>query len=134
MPKVTISSPSAPTSGVTPGQAVSPLAQAIRFGNMLFVSGLGAVDPGTGDVVEGDIASQTRLALDNLMSVLGAADATAKNIVNMRVTLRDMGDFSAFDAAFHNYLGDEKVTRSCIGATPNRPGVNVQIDCIAMFD
>lgn len=134
MPKITISSPSAPTSGLTPGQAVSPLVQAIRFGNMLFVSGLGAIDPLTGDVVEGDIASQTRLALDNLMSVLAAANASAKNIVNMRITLRDMADFSAFDEALREYLDGEKVTQTCIGATPNRAGVNVQIDCIAMFD
>jgi 2-iminobutanoate/2-iminopropanoate deaminase len=71
-----ITSSSAPTSGFTPGQAVSPLAQAIRFGNMLFVSGLGSVDPGTGDVVEGDIALQTRRTFDNLMSVLQAAGAS----------------------------------------------------------
>jgi 2-iminobutanoate/2-iminopropanoate deaminase len=113
---------------------VSPLAQAIRFGNTLFVSGLGSVDPGTGDVVEGDIALQTRRTLDNLMSVLQAAGATAKNIVNMRVILRDVADFPRFNETFREYLDGEKVTRTCIGGTPNRPGVNVQIDCVAMFD
>jgi 2-iminobutanoate/2-iminopropanoate deaminase len=134
MPKQIIVSPSVPISGVTPGQGVSPLAQAIRFGNMLFVSGLGSVDPGTGEVVEGDIASQTRLALDNLKSALQAAGGTMKNIVNMRVTLRDIADFPGFNETFSEYLDGEKVTRTCIGGTPNRPGVNVQIDCVAMFD
>ena len=89
MPKQIITSSSAPIVGITPGQDVSPLAQAVRFGNMLFVSGQGAVDPVTGTVIEGDIAAQTRLTLDNLMSILGAAGATAENIVNMRVSLRD---------------------------------------------
>ncbi|MBX9828863.1 MAG: RidA family protein [Xanthobacteraceae bacterium] len=134
MPKQIVTSSSAPTSGFTPGQAVSPLAQAIRFGNMLFVSGLGSVDPGTGDVVEGDIASQTRRTLSNLMNVLEAAGATAKNIVNMHVILRNVADFPGFNETFREYFGGEKVTRTCIGGTPNRPGVNVQIDCIAMFD
>jgi 2-iminobutanoate/2-iminopropanoate deaminase len=134
MPKQIVTASSAPTSGLTPGQAVSPLAQAVRFGNMLFLSGLGSVDAATGDVVEGDIALQTRRTLDNLMSVLEAAGATAKNIVNMRVVLRDVADFPRFNEAFREYLGDEKVTRTCFGGTPNRAGVNVQVDCIAMFD
>jgi 2-iminobutanoate/2-iminopropanoate deaminase len=134
MPKQIISLSSAPTVGVTPGQSVSPLAQAIRFGNMLFVSGQGSVDAATGAVIEGDIAVQTRLALDNLMSVLAAAGATAKNVVNMRVTLRDVADFPSFNEAFHEYFDGEKVTRTCFGGIPNRAGVDVQIDCIAMFD
>jgi 2-iminobutanoate/2-iminopropanoate deaminase len=77
---------------------------------------------------------QTRKTLDNLMTVLEAAGATSKNIVNMRVTLRDVADFPRFNEAFREYLAGEKVTRTCIGSTPNRPDVNVQIDCIAMFD
>lgn len=101
---------------------------------MLFVSGMGSVDETTGDVVEGDIGSQTRLALTNLERVLESAGASRKNIVNIRVTLRDVGDYAAFDAAFSAAIGGEKVTRTCIGGVPNRAGVNVQIDCIAMFD
>jgi 2-iminobutanoate/2-iminopropanoate deaminase len=134
MPKQIISLASAPTVGITPGHSVSPLAQAVRFGNMLFVSGQGSVDPATGNVVEGNIALQTRRALDNLMSVLAEAGATAKNVVNMRVTLRDVADFPLFNETFREYLNGEKVTRTCFGGTPNRDGVNVQIDCVAMFD
>ena len=134
MPKQIINLSLAPTVGSTPGHSVSPLAQAIRFGNMLFVSGQGSVDPASGNVVEGDIAVQTRLTLDNLMSVLAAAGATAKNVVNMRVTLRDVADFPRFNEAFREYFDGEKVTRTCFGGTPNRAGVNVQIDCVAMFD
>ena len=100
MPKQIISLSSAPTVGVTPGQIVSPLAQALRFGNMLFVSGQGGVDPATGAVVKGDIEVQTRLALDNLMGVLETAGASAKNVVNMRVTLRDAADFGRLRFAF----------------------------------
>lgn len=134
MAKQIISLSSAPTVGVTPGQFVSPLAQAIRFGNMLFVSGQGGVDPATGAVVEGDIDVQTRVALDNLMSVLEASGATMKNVVNIRVTLRDNADFVRFDDTFRHYFNGENVTRTCFGGTPNRADVNVQIDCIAMFD
>jgi 2-iminobutanoate/2-iminopropanoate deaminase len=134
MPKQIITSSSAPTTGFTPGQAVSPLAQAIRFGNMLFVSGQGALNPATGTVVQGDIAVQTKQTLDNLMRILEAAGATTKNIVNMRVCLRDVADFPKFNETFKEYMAGEKVTRTCIGGTPHRTGINVEIDCVAMFD
>ena len=134
MPKQIITSSKAPTTGFTPGQSVSPLAQAIRFGNMLFVSGQGSLDPATGVVVSGDIVVQTRQTLDNLMIILEAAGATAKNIVNMRVILRDVADFPRFNETFRAYFGGEKVTRTCFGGLPHRAGIDVEIDCVAMFD
>ena len=134
MPKQIIASSSAPTTGFTPGKAVSPLAQAIRFGNMLFVSGQGSLDPATGAVVEGDIVVQTRRTLDNLMTILDAAGATAKNVVNMRVILRDTADFPRFNDTFRDYFGDEKMTRTCFGGALHRAGIDVEIDCVAMFD
>jgi 2-iminobutanoate/2-iminopropanoate deaminase len=134
MPKQIITSSSAPTTGFTPGGSVSPLAQAIRFGNMLFVSGQGSLDPATGTVVAGDIVVQTRQTLDNLMKILEAAGATKKNIVNMRVILRDTADFPRFNETFREYMAGEKVTRTCAGGVPHRAGINVEIDCVAMFD
>jgi len=134
MPKQIITSSKAPSTGFTPGQSVSPLAQAIRFGNMLFVSGQGSLDPATGVVVPGDIVVQTRQTLDNLMIILEAAGATAKNIVNMRVILRDAADFPRFNETFRAYFDGEKVTRTCFGGLPHRAGIDVEIDCVAMFD
>jgi 2-iminobutanoate/2-iminopropanoate deaminase len=52
----------------------------------------------------------------------------------MRVTLRDTADLPLFNETFREYFDGEKVTRTCFGGMPNRDGVNVQIDCTAMFD
>ena len=134
MPKQVITSSKAPTTGFTPGQAVSPLAQAIRHGNMLFLSGQGSLDPSTGEVVPGDIEAQTRQTLDNLMIILGDAGATSKNIVNMRVILRDVADFPRFNETFREYFAGEKVTRTCFGGVLHRAGIDIEIDCVAMFD
>ena len=163
VPKQIITSATAPTTGFTDHATPSPLAQGIRFANMLFVSGQGPLDPETREVVAGDIAVQllcssargvssggfgclplarpvrvsraaTRRTLANLVSVLDAAGATLGNVVNMRVCLRDTTDFAAFNEAFHEFMAGEKVTRTCIGGTPHRAGVNVEIDCVAMFD
>ena len=134
MPKQVITSAKAPTTGFTPGQSVSPLAQAIRHGNMLFLSGQGSLDPSTGEVVPGDIETQTRQTLDNLMMILEAAGATSKNIVNMRVILRDVADFPRFNETFREYFAGEKVTRTCFGGVLHRAGIDIEIDCVAMFD
>lgn len=101
---------------------------------MLFLSGQGSLDPSTGEVVPGDIEAQTRQTLDNLMSILEAAGATSENIVNMRVILRDVADFPRFNETFREYFAGEKVTRTCIGGVLHRAGIDIEIDCVAMFD
>ena len=134
MPKRIVTSQSAPTTGFTDKGAPSPLAQAIRAGNLLFVSGQGPLDPKTREVVSADIGEQTRQTLANIRSVLDAAGLNFTHVVNMRVVLRNTEDFPAFNEAFRDFLQGEKVTRTCIGATPHRKGVNVEIDCVASFD
>jgi len=134
MPKQIVTSQSAPTTGFTDKGTPSPLAQAIRAGNLLFVSGQGPLDPQTREVVSPDIREQTRQTLGNLKSVLAAAGLDFRHVVNMRVVLRNTEDFAAFNEAFRDFLQGEKVTRTCVGATPHRKGVNVEIDCVASFD
>ena len=134
MPKQIVTSQAAPTTGFTDKGTPSPLAQAIRTGNLLFVSGQGPLDPKTREVVSPDIREQTRQTLANLKSVLAAAGLDFRHVVNMRVVLRNTEDFAAFNETFRELMQGEKVTRTCIGATPHRKGVNVEIDCVASFD
>lgn len=133
MPKQIIASPDAPTTGFTDKGTPSPLAQAIRAADLLFVSGQGPLDPKTREVVSSDIRDQTRQTLTNLGSVLSAAGLSFANVVNMRVVLRNTEDFAAFNETFRDFMAGEKVTRTCVGATPHRKGVNVEIDCVATF-
>ena len=134
MAKRIITSPGAPTTGFTDKGTPSPLAQAIRAGNLLFVSGQGPLDPKTREVVSADIREQTKQTLTNLKSVLIAAGLDFTHVVNMRVVLRNTEDFPAFNETFRYFLQGEKVTRTCIGATPHRKGVNVEIDCVASYE
>ena len=134
MPKQIITSPNAPVTGFTDKGTPSPLAQAIRAGDLLFVSGQGPLDSKTREVVSADIREQTRQTLANLARILSAAGLSMTNVVNMRVVLRNTGDFPAFNETFREFLTGEKVTRTCIGGTPHRKGVNVEIDCIASFE
>src|SRR6266699_2277617 len=134
MPKQIITSQSAPTPCFTDKGTTSPCAQAIRAGKLLFVSGQGPLDPKTREVVSGDIREQTKQTLANLRSVLAAAGLAFSHVVNMRVVRRNSADFPACDEAWRDFLRGEKVTRTCVGATPHRKGVNVEIDCVASFE
>jgi 2-iminobutanoate/2-iminopropanoate deaminase len=134
VPKQIVTSQTAPTTGFTDKGTPSPLAQAIRAGNLLFVSGQGPLDPNTREVVSADIREQTKQTLANLKSVLAAAGLDFRHVVNMRVVLRNTEDFAAFNETFRELMQGEKVTRTCVGATPHRKGVNVEIDCVAIFD
>ena len=130
MPKIIIQSAQAPVTGVTAGKP-SPLAQAIRAGDFIYVSGQGPLDPATRQVVSEDIREQSRAVLNNLKSVLEAGGAGIAHIVNMRVSLRDTADFPAFNEVFTEWVAGEKVTRTCVGASPHRAGVKVEVDCVA---
>ena len=134
MPKTIVQSAAAPVTGFTDKSAPSPLAQAIRAGDFLYVSGQGPLDPKTKEVVSADIREQTLQTLKNLKAVIESGGGTMAQVVNMRVCLRDVADFPAFNEAFRDFMAGEKVTRTCIGGTPHRKGVNVEIDCVAMFD
>jgi len=131
MPKVLVQSANAPVTGFTDKSTPSPLAQALRAGDFLYVSGQGPLDPATREVVSPDIREQTRQTLSNLLAVLEAGGASLPQVVNMRVCLRNVADFPAFNEVFREFMQGEKVTRTCIGGTPHRTGVNVEIDCVA---
>ncbi len=133
MPKVLVQSAKAPVTGFTDQATPSPLAQAIRAGDFLYVSGQGPLDPLTKKVVSEDIRVQTRQTLSNLVEILQAGGASLANVVNMRVCLRNTADFPAFNETFREFMQGEKVTRTCIGGTPHRAGVNVEIDCVAFL-
>ncbi len=112
MPKQIVTSAATPTTGFTDKSTPSPLAQGIRWGNMLFLSGQAALDPESREVVSDDIQEQTRQTLRNLEGVLKEAGATFANVVNMRVCLRDESDFQKFNIAFSDFMQVEKVTRT----------------------
>ena len=134
MPKQIVTSSKAPTTGFTDKAKAPPIVQAIKAGPFLYVSGQGPLDPDTKEVLQGDIEAQTKRTLQNLVAVLEAGGATLAHVVNMRVCLRHVEDFPRFNEAFRDVMGEHKTTRTCIGGTPHRKGVNVEIDCVAYLD
>jgi 2-iminobutanoate/2-iminopropanoate deaminase len=85
-----VSTPAAP-------KAIGPYSQAVRAGSLLFVSGQIPIDPATGEMVNGDIAAQTRRVFQNLGAILEAAGASFDDVVRTTVYVADLNDFAAMN-------------------------------------
>lgn len=126
----TVHTSSAPRTGFSEGTE-SPIAQGVKCGNFLFVSGQGPLDPVTKEIVSQDLADQTRVTLDNVRAVLEAGGTTIENVVRVGVYLRSMDDFPVFNRVFKEYFKGVQPARTTVEAAPPRKGVNVEIDAIA---
>jgi 2-iminobutanoate/2-iminopropanoate deaminase len=120
------------SSGGAP-KAIGPYSQAIRAGNLLFLSGQIPLDPGTGAIVEGDISAQTERVLNNISAVLTSAGASFANVVRTTVFLVDMNDFAAMNAVYATYVVDPPPARSTVQVSRLPKDVRVEIDVIAVL-
>ena len=116
--------------------AIGPYSQAVVVPvgdkRMVFCSGQIALDPGTGTVIEGDVAAQTRQVLENLGAVLAAAGASFAQVVKTTVFLADMADFSTVNAIYGERFPHDPPARSTVAAAGLPRNVRVEIDAIAL--
>ena len=111
--------------------AIGPYSQAIRYGDLLFVSGQIAIDPATGEIVDGDIEVQTKQVMENLQAIIEAAGMTLQNVLKCSCFLKDMGDFVKFNAVYNSYLADSLPARETVevGRLPKDVQVEVSAIC-----
>jgi 2-iminobutanoate/2-iminopropanoate deaminase len=116
--------------------AIGPYSQAIAvpMGNqkMIFCSGQIPLDPATGELVPGDISTQTKRVMDNLAAVLTAAGAGFSDVVKTTIFLADMNDFAAVNAIYGERFSANPPARATVQAARLPRDVRVEIDCIAM--
>ena len=112
--------------------AIGPYSQAVRAGNLLFLSGQIPLDPATGELVQGDFATQSRRVFDNLKAVLAAAGATFAHVTRATVYVTDLGNFKVLNEIYAEYFGAHKPARSTVGVASLPRGAAVEIDLIAM--
>jgi 2-iminobutanoate/2-iminopropanoate deaminase len=124
--KQAISSPNAPN----PGGAYSP---ALRVGDLLFMSGQIPIDPATGQMVAGDVATQARRSMDNLGALLAAAGLTFAHVVRTTVFLADMNDFAAVNEVYASYFTAPHPARATVQVARLPRDARIEIDAIASF-
>jgi 2-iminobutanoate/2-iminopropanoate deaminase len=114
-------------------QPIGPYSQGVISGGLLFCSGQIALDPETGELVQGDVAVQTERVLQNLIAVLREAKMGLENIVKTTVYLTDMADFPKMNEVYGRHLGAKPPARTTIAATGLPKNAKVEIDVIAAF-
>ncbi len=111
---------------------VGPYSPGMGFERLVFVSGQGATDPATGQLVSGDTAEQTVQCLRNVETILKAAGTDLQHVLRCGVFLLDMTEFAAMNREYERMFGAHRPARTTIqaAALPGE-GLRVEIDCIA---
>jgi len=112
--------------------AIGPYSQGIVAGNFLFTAGQIALDPATGQIVQGDVTAQTERVLTNLTAVLESAGASWADVVKTTVYLQDMADFPRVNEVYGRMIGDARPARSTVQVSGLPRGVLVEIDAVAV--
>jgi 2-iminobutanoate/2-iminopropanoate deaminase len=111
---------------------IGPYSQAIRANGFVFTSGQIAIDPATGQVINGDIAPQTERVLNNISAILAAAGTSLDRVVRTTVFLKNMSDFAAMNEVYARYCKSQPPARSTVEVARLPKDVLVEIDVIAL--
>lgn len=122
--KEVISTSSAPA-------AVGPYSQAIRAGDLLFLSGQIPLVPGTTTLVDGDVGVQAERVMKNLAAVLEAAGASLDDVVKTTIYLVDLNDFARVNEVYGSFFQSAPPARATIGVAALPLGARVEIEAVA---
>jgi len=112
-------------------QPVGPYNQAVKVGNMLYVSGQIPLDPVSGQIIKGDVQEQTRMVMQNLGAILAEAGMDFGHVIKCSIFITDMKDFPKVNEVYAAYFEKDPPARETVqvGALPKF--VDVEISCIA---
>jgi len=113
--------------------AVGPYNHAVRFGQLLFCAGQIPLDPATGNLVSGDIKTQTQRVLENVKAILDDQKLTFANVVKTTVFLTNLADFAAMNEVYARYFKADFPARSTVQVAALPKGANVEIEVVAHF-
>ena len=123
MSKLAIHSDSAPA-------AIGTYSQAIRSGDLVFLSGQIPLDPATMEFVEGDFEARARQVFDNLRAVAQAAGGDLNDVVKLTIFLTDLGNFATVNAVMEDYFAQPFPARAAVGVASLPKGADVEADAI----
>lgn len=112
--------------------AIGPYSQATIAGGFLFTAGQIALDPATGELVDGDVGAQTRRVFQNLEAVLREAGTSWDRVVKVTVYLNDMRDFPEVNRIYADAVGPARPARSTVQVSGLPRAALVEIDVVAL--
>lgn len=111
--------------------AIGPYSQGVLAGNFLFVSGQIPIDPKTNQIIEDDIALQTKQVMENIKGILESGGASMNNVVKATLYIKDMDEYGRINEVYSAYLGNVQPARSTVEVRRLPKDVRIEIDVIA---
>jgi len=108
-----------------------PYSQAIIHNALIFVSGQGAIDPQTNQVMLGTIEDEAELSMENIRIILEEAGSSLDKVLQVTVYLLDMGEYNRFNEVYKRYFQGDFPARTCVQAARLPFGIRVEINAIA---
>jgi 2-iminobutanoate/2-iminopropanoate deaminase len=112
---------------------IGPYNQAIRSGNMLFISGQVCIDPATGELKNKDVQEETHQVMHNLKAILAEAGMTFSNVVKTTIFITDMNRFSEINEVYGKYFDGYFPARETVQVSALPKFVNIEISMIAVI-
>lgn len=113
-------------------QAIGPYSQAVKAGGFVFVSGQIAIDPATGNIIQGGVVEQTQRVMKNLAAILAAAGTSMDKVVKSTVYLKNMSDFAVMNEEYGKSFAKEPPARATVEVARLPKDVLVEIDVVAL--
>jgi len=120
-----------PVSTAASSAAVGPYSQAVKAGDLVFVSGCMPINPSTTQIVPGGIVPQAEQALSNLKAVVEASGSDLGRVVKTNLFLKDMNDFVTVNDTYAKFFGNHRPARSTVEVARLPKDVLFEIECIA---
>lgn len=108
-----------------------PYSQAIRYGDLVFVSGQTSEDPLTNKAVHDSVAAQTHRIMKNIKTILEAAGSSLEKVLRVDIYLSSIAHKSEFNQAYLEYFPTDRPARNCVGVRDIDDGLDVEIEVIA---
>ena len=115
-------------------QAIGPYSQAIKAGNLMFISGQIPLDPKTGDLVSESIDEQAKQVLNNIKSICEAAGQSIDDIVKISIFLTDLENFAIVNEVMKKYFAEPYPARATVEVSGLPLGVKVEIEAIVLIN
>jgi len=113
-------------------KAIGPYSQAIKANGLVYTSGQISLDPATGNLVEGDFATQAHRVFGNLDAVLREAGSSFDRVLKATVYLTDLGNFQTLNTIYAEYFGGHKPARTTVEVKGLPKGASLEIDLVAL--
>jgi reactive intermediate/imine deaminase len=110
-----------------------PFSEAVRVGNMLYLSGQMGIVPGSTRLVPGGIREEAKQALMNIRTTLEAHGVTMRDVAKCTIMLADIGEWQAFNDVYKEFFEAPYPVRSALGANGLALGARVEVECVAVL-